>query len=117
MLNNIVFEFINLSVENYNNGGHIDNASKEYRYYELKHIISEALKKAELLDQVTTNRVLLITEEKLKEITKWKVAYKENKQLKEENEYLLSLTGEDINKLLKTQTHLFDTHHCNCETI
>jgi len=37
--NGIASEFIDLCIDNYNNGGHSSTKTQEHRYYELKHRI------------------------------------------------------------------------------
>jgi len=46
----IVNEFIDLCLNNYNNDGHSSTKEQEHRYYELKHQILENQKKAEFFD-------------------------------------------------------------------
>ena len=73
----------------------VDNEEfeKEYKVKDIDEPVRKQIlddhEKARKLDEITINPQLLITDEKLKEITKWKVFYQQNQKLRELIEKLL----------------------------
>jgi len=52
----LAMEFIDLCIDNYENGGHSTTKEQEHRYYELKHQFQDDLEKAKKWDELALDK-------------------------------------------------------------